>query len=83
MQSNLFVWRAQMPLKEAYVISRYIENPLLFNKRKFDIRVFALLTYHSNFLLHNFAANWIYVFKCWYTFEVHLLHFIIYTITKP
>jgi len=31
------------------IIQRYIENPFLVHRRKFDIRVFALLSYLSNF----------------------------------
>lgn len=35
---------AQMPLKEAYVISRYIEDPLLIGSKKFDLRLYVLVT---------------------------------------
>mmetsp|Transcript_10981 Transcript_10981/g.16651 ORF Transcript_10981/g.16651 Transcript_10981/m.16651 type:complete len:142 (-) Transcript_10981:388-813(-) len=31
------------------IIQKYIENPLLVHRRKFDIRVFALLSYVANF----------------------------------
>lgn len=31
-------------VKKSYIIQKYIEKPLLINKRKFDIRVFALFT---------------------------------------
>lgn len=33
-----------VPLNELMVVSRYIDNPLLINGLKFDIRLYVLLT---------------------------------------
>ena len=35
---------ASMPFKDAYVISRYIADPLLVGGKKFDLRLYALVT---------------------------------------
>jgi tubulin polyglutamylase TTLL1 len=43
---------AQMPLKEAYVISRYVENPLLIGGKKFDTSYRPLRVYQY---CHGFA----------------------------
>lgn len=35
----------------SFIIQKYIERPLLINKRKFDIRVWAFLNYDGNFYI--------------------------------
>jgi hypothetical protein len=36
--------RVQLDFSRSYVIQKYIESPLLYKKRKFDIRTFLLVT---------------------------------------
>ena len=44
-----FDFNSGMKQYKTCIIQKYIENPFLVHRRKFDIRVFALLTYISDF----------------------------------
>ena len=46
---------SEVPLNESLVISRYIDNPLLINGLKFDLRLYVLVT--------NFDPLKIYVYN--------------------
>jgi tubulin polyglutamylase TTLL1 len=46
---------AQMPLKEAYVISRYVENPLLIGGKKFDLRIYVLVTSYRPLRVYQYC----------------------------
>ncbi|CAM9712632.1 unnamed protein product [Ectocarpus sp. 12 AP-2014] len=46
---------ASIPLKEAYLISRYIENPLLVGGRKFDLRIYVLVTCYRPLRVYLFV----------------------------
>jgi tubulin polyglutamylase TTLL1 len=46
---------AQMPLKEAYVISRYVENPMLIGGKKFDLRIYVLVSSYRPLRVHQYA----------------------------
>ncbi|KAJ8614060.1 hypothetical protein CTAYLR_005822 [Chrysophaeum taylorii] len=46
---------ASMPLKEAYVISRYVEHPLLVGGKKFDLRLYVLVTSYRPLRVYQYA----------------------------
>ena len=48
---------ASMPLKEAYVISRYIEDPMLIGGKKFDLRLYVLVTSYRPLRVRRGAAQ--------------------------
>lgn len=48
---------AQMPLKEAYVISRYIEEPLLIGGKKFDLRLYVLVSSYRPLRVYQVSIN--------------------------
>jgi tubulin polyglutamylase TTLL1 len=57
--SSAVRWAAAVPLKDAYLISRYVENPLLVGGKKFDLRLYVLVTSYKPLrayqYVHGFA----------------------------
>lgn len=41
-------------MKKTFIVQKYMEKPLLYNKRKFDIRCYILMTSINN----KFKAYW-------------------------
>ena len=46
---------AQMPLKEAYVISRYVDDPLLIGGKKFDLRIYVLVSSYRPLRVYQYC----------------------------
>jgi len=46
---------AQMPLREAYVISRYVEDPLVIGGKKFDLRLYVLVSSYRPLRIYQYA----------------------------
>lgn len=45
---------ASMPLRDAYVVSRYVQNPLLIGGRKFDLRIYVLVTSYRPLRIYQY-----------------------------
>mmetsp|Transcript_17931 Transcript_17931/g.54859 ORF Transcript_17931/g.54859 Transcript_17931/m.54859 type:complete len:293 (+) Transcript_17931:180-1058(+) len=45
---------ASMPLRESYVISRYVNDPLLIGGRKFDLRLYVLVTCYRPLKIYQY-----------------------------
>jgi tubulin polyglutamylase TTLL1 len=46
---------ASLPAKDTYLISRYIENPLLIGGKKFDLRIYVLVTSYKPLRLYKYS----------------------------
>lgn len=62
---------AQMPLREAYVISRYIENPLLIGGKKFDLRIYVLVTSYRPLKAYEYVHGFARFCNAKYTTELN------------
>jgi len=61
---------AQMPLKEAYVISRYIESPLLIGGKKFDLRIYVLVSSYRPLRVYQYVHGFARFCNAKYTTDI-------------
>lgn len=59
-----------MPNKEAYVISKYIENPLLIGGKKFDLRLYVLVSSYRPLRVYEYVHGFARFCNAKYTSDV-------------
>lgn len=50
-------WKPDNPQAEAYVVQRYLENPLLIGGKKFDLRIYALVTSYQPLVVYLYRSG--------------------------
>ena len=50
-------WKSDEPQAEIYVVQRYIENPLLVGGKKFDMRIYVLVTAYSPLTVYLYRSG--------------------------
>ena len=53
--------------KDSYVISRYVENPLLIGSKKFDLRLYVLVTSWRPLIAYKYSQGFCRLHGCWST----------------
>jgi hypothetical protein len=50
-------WRPDNPTVEAYVVQRYVDNPFLVGGKKFDMRIYAMVTAYAPLTVYLYRAG--------------------------
>jgi tubulin polyglutamylase TTLL9 len=54
---NDFRWKPENPQAEPYIVQRYISNPLLIGGKKFDLRLYVLVTSYSPLTVYRYRIG--------------------------
>lgn len=55
--SEISEWADPANQPEAYIVQRYIHNPLLIGHKKFDMRIYVLVTSHSPLTVYLYRSG--------------------------
>ena len=66
---NDFRWKPENPQAEPYIVQRYIANPLLIGGRKFDLRIYVLVTNYSPLTVYLYRTGFARFTSSRYTME--------------
>ena len=50
-------WSDMKNQSEPFIVQRYINNPLLIGQKKFDLRIYVLVTSHNNLTVYLYRSG--------------------------
>ena len=54
---NMYILFIQVPLEEPMVVAKYIDNPLLINGHKSDLRLYVLVTSYDPLIIYLYEEG--------------------------